>query len=46
MEKGKVEALQAVALNLLDEGLPLHLIKKATGLSPEQIHNLRKPTYH
>jgi predicted transposase/invertase (TIGR01784 family) len=46
IEKGQVQALQAVALNLLDEGLPLHLIEKATGLSPEQIQNLKKPTYH
>jgi predicted transposase/invertase (TIGR01784 family) len=46
IEKGQVQALQAVALNLLDEGLPLHLIEKATGLSPEQVQNLKKPTYH
>ena len=44
IEKGIEKERQAIALNLLDEGMPMALIVKATGLTPEQIQNLR--TFH
>ena len=44
LQQGIEKERQAIALNLLDEGMPMALIVKATGLTPEQIQNLR--TFH
>lgn len=44
LQQGIEKERQAIALNLMDEGMPVELIVKATGLSLEQIQNLR--TFH
>ncbi|MDR3176931.1 MAG: PD-(D/E)XK nuclease family transposase, partial [Desulfovibrio sp.] len=40
MTKGEAIGMAKVALNLLKEGLPIAMIAKATGLTPEEIERL------
>ncbi len=41
LEEGREEEKIEIALNLLEEGLPVDLIAKTTGLSVEQVKQLR-----
>jgi hypothetical protein len=41
MERGIEQGMRDVALNALDEGLPLEVVQKITGLDIETIENLR-----
>jgi predicted transposase/invertase (TIGR01784 family) len=45
LEEGIEKGIEKVARNLLEKGLSLELVAETTGLLPEQIQNLRKPTY-
>ncbi|MEM9922169.1 MAG: hypothetical protein AAF915_00175 [Cyanobacteria bacterium P01_D01_bin.50] len=44
IEKGKVEALQQIAINLINTGMVLEDISRVTGLSVEKLRVLQKET--